>query len=70
MGGAAGAAGAGGGPSRLNPGEVFSQPANTGSGFHENTQLASAIEALKVRYCSDISGLGEWQGDEVMGGKV
>lgn len=27
---------------------VYSQPANTGSGFHENTQLASAIDALKT----------------------
>lgn len=26
---------------------VYSQPANTGSGIHENTQLASAIDALK-----------------------
>ncbi|PWZ03102.1 hypothetical protein BCV70DRAFT_197334 [Testicularia cyperi] len=26
---------------------IYSQPANTGSGIHENTQLASAIDALK-----------------------
>ena len=26
---------------------MYSQPANTGSGMHENTQLASAIDALK-----------------------
>ncbi|GAK63003.1 transcription initiation factor IIE subunit beta [Moesziomyces antarcticus] len=29
------------------PTTVYSQPANTGSGIHENTQLASAIDALK-----------------------
>lgn len=29
------------------PTQVYSQPANTGSGIHENTQLASAIDALK-----------------------
>ncbi|PWN47640.1 hypothetical protein IE53DRAFT_401771 [Violaceomyces palustris] len=33
--------------SRSQTSEIYSQPASTGSGFHENTQLASAIDALK-----------------------
>jgi len=33
----------------LAEGEVYSQPANTGVGVHESTQLVAAIDALKVR---------------------
>lgn len=33
----------------LAEGEVYSQPANTGVGVHESTQLVAAVDALKVR---------------------
>ena len=35
----------------LAEGEVYSQPANTGVGVHESTQLVAAIDALKVCIC-------------------
>ena len=34
----------------LAEGEVYSQPAATGVGVHESTQLVAAVDALKVRY--------------------